>query len=224
MDISIVYVEEKKETPYEFAKRKLEKVRDLTHKYGKLLEPEKLSMFVSSFNDLSETLTLDGIIDTRQVVELYREVVSEITCARAQQIRSLVQRNMENWLDSRFGDEFTKTEAYSYTNKWLQGVSSGDNRVVRFWIDVGWEILTDLLDAPWGKCQCGKKLLPRLIGPEGAKKWRTFNKCGDCYHAEKAVEERQMLATLGEGKHRVKKPGSASKRGQHKEAPQKRKN
>lgn len=219
-----LYVEIKKESPQEFSVRKLEKVRDLTHKYGKLLDPVKLLFFNDSFIDLSERLTLDGYVDTRQVVELYRVVVSEITCARALQIRSLVQRNMENWLNSRFGDEFTKTEAYSYTNKWLQGVSSGHNRVVRFWIDVGWKILTDLLDAPWGKCQCGKKLLPRLIGPEGAKKWRVFAKCGDCYHAEKAVEERQMLATLGEGKHRVKKPGSASKRGQHKEAPQKRKN
>lgn len=212
-DISIVYLEEKKETPQEFATRNLEKVRNLTHKYGKLLESEKLSVFNKSFKVLSEKLTFDGTVDTRLVVELSREVAFEVTSARAMQIRSLVERNMENWQDSRFGEEFAKTQASQQATKWLQGVSSGNTRVVRSWIDAGWSILTDVLDAPWGKCKCGKKLLPRLIG-EGSKKWRTFNKCGDCYHAEKEVEERQMLATLGEGrKHRVKKPGSAAKRG-----------
>lgn len=212
-DISIVCIEEKKETPKEFATRKLDKVRDLLHKYGKSLDPVMLSMFNKSFNELSETLMFDDYVNTRQVVELSREVGSQVTSARAKQIRLLVERNMENWLKSRFGEEFTKTEAFLKTTGWLEGTTSGNTRVVRSWIDAGWFILNDVLDAPWGKCVCGKKLLPRLIGPEGSKKWRVFVKCGDCYHQQRAIEERQMLATLGEGKSRVKKPGSAAKRG-----------
>lgn len=225
VDISIVCIKEKKETPNEFATRKLGNVGRLIHKYGKLFEQEKFSMFIARFIDLTERLTFDGSVDTRQVVELSREVGSEVTAARAQQIRTLVERNMENWLKSRFGEEFTKTEAFLQTTGWLEGTTSGNTRVVRSWIDAGWFILTDVLVAPWGKCVCGKKLLPRLIGPEGSKKWRVFVKCGDCYHQQRAIEERQMLATLGEGKPRVKKPGSAAKRGQHKEeGAQKRRN
>lgn len=214
VDISIVCIGVKKETPQEFATRKLENVGRLIHKYGELLEQEELEMLIAIFIDLTERLTFEGFVDTAQVVDLSREVGSEITAARAMQIRSLVERNMENWQDSRFGEEFAKTQASQQATKWLQGVSSGNTRVVRSWIDAGWSILKEVLDSPWGKCQCGKTLLPRLIvGQEGAKKWRTFNKCGDCYHQQRAIEERQMLATLGEGKPRVKKPGSAAKRG-----------
>lgn len=205
-------MEKKIETLTEYCERMLTTVAKLLRQFGKLLETEQKSGFDSRFEALSTDAAFGEKPDVATVKALRDQVVTAVTLARVNQIRSFVERKVQNWSSSRFGDPFSTTSAATSAAKWLEGVgSTSDNRAVMAWIDEGWSLLKGSLESPWGKCACGRNLVPVSITDRvsGQKSWRTFRQCQVCYSTARDSRDAVSAATRG---HKVAKPGSASRR------------
>lgn len=218
--------ETQKETRVEFATRKLETARRLYGSFGKLLETTMLAQFENKFNELSLVLIeqpekVDAAVADASK-RLFEEVAVAVNVARVEQIRSLVERKLNNWRNSPYKVPFAVTGASSAADEWLKGAASADVKVVLSWIDSGWELLKGQLESPWGKCSCDRNLLPREITDRvtSEKKWVVFKTCSTCYGAEKAAKEAAWNAS--QGKPAQVAPGARKKAARHATARQRR--
>ncbi|HSV95199.1 MAG TPA: hypothetical protein VLH94_04510 [Spirochaetia bacterium] len=197
-----------KETPVQFFNRKMECVQKMLREYGKLLASAELEKFQHRFDEVTEELSYEQI-NQQEVLVLFYEVSGRITEARISEIREKVHAQVQFWTE-KYGAEFTMTGVGVESSTWLEGVSSGNYRVVVDWINAG-KRLSVQLQTPWGNCQCGKALVPRKIY-DGTI--RVYKKCPNCHYAESDIKNALKEATRGNvvpGR-KVAKPGSAARR------------
>jgi len=192
---------------YEFASKKLDVIRNLLWKYGRLLDPAEAEDMRKLSVEQSEKLTLDPYVDVDLVVRLYQRVTYQVTIARVNEIRLKVEKQSSYWV-TKYGEQFTKTEADKRAQNWLFGASSGQYKVVKAWIEEGWNLLRGDLSAPWGRCkECKIPVRPKKVNDREV----VFELCDRCYLAEKNANNERLEAT--KGGHKVAKPGSAAKHG-----------
>lgn len=207
-----------KESVAQYAERMLGTVSKLLRSFGKLLDIEQFNEYDERFEALSTDFSFDEKPNVPAVKSLRDEVVAAVTLARVDQIRSFVERKVQNWATSRFAEPFSTTSAATSAAKWLEGVeTTSDNRAVMGWIDLGWTLLKGSLESPWGKCSCGRNLVPVSITDRvsGQKTWRTFRQCQTCFTAAREAREAVSAATRGQ---KTTTPGQRAQRARHAEA------
>lgn len=193
-----------KETPVDYVARKRANALRLVDKFRRSM-PEgygQLEMDLLAYEEIEAN-------EVDQVKRLAEKLLDLVTKGRVDQIRRLVERSVKAWEDGKYAVPFAATQISSLVDSWLETEPIHQHLD---WVDDGWRLLKGDLEFPWGKCDCGVKLLPVLITDRktGEKKWRVFDTCRSCHLRE--IEPTEPEPSFVKPAHKVAKPGSAAKR------------
>ncbi|HEX9007709.1 MAG TPA: hypothetical protein VF837_00410 [Patescibacteria group bacterium] len=199
-----------KETPVQFAERTLKQVENLLAKFQREIPEDNRNQWSQAILDFQDVGITEA--NAQEAIDAMKAIRTKLTQSRVENIRRLVQNSLDRWANNKLAERFILTDAYTQANKWLEGVAlDADVRTVLDWIQNGWDLLKVSLNAPWGTCKCGNRLVPIQVKTREGMAWKVFDLCSSCYHAERDSETNLALSTTGQH-HKVSKPGSASRR------------
>jgi hypothetical protein len=160
------------------AQQAIDKFLVLLEKYSREIPKEEAQAMSAKAALLRDKLTLEGKNPVAVKKEL-QEMKAELTNARLLAVIALVKKLDASWANGEVAEPYAKLQETKYATVWLTKVADPatlDTKTLIALIDEGRGIALRL-KIPWGRCKCGKMLLPVAV----RGKWKVFPTCNHCY-------------------------------------------